>query len=1468
MYQIVIDKFPGALYRVSKFGVFVPIAQYCQRRILNFPPRQLAHYRTLHDPRAAEAFQQARRKHSLIGLSEIVDGMLATSYGGRAIVELGNAALDTGHYLAALERFGTVRDFFPSPELRTPELQLKITYCERMLGQTPSLARPTPLDSRLDKPQLERLRQVTKTARRDKPPFHEQRASDPHVAADDYTLFPPTDDPLALAPPTWAQPFPGSRRNLRDFFVFYHPVVTENSILYRRDNIVYCRSILNGELRWKNDLGGRAAWQSRSARQYPQEDLLVQDGLVFTVITKGGPSLVALDEVTGQLRWAYGPMVAATEEEARMRFEAAPAGGPMAVYAGYVLDNIEGETHTDTEYGVIAFESTTGRIRWRKPLCRLTPGKFAAGFATRRRNRIRSFTSPPLYHQGTVYYGTNAGAIAALDSLSGRIKWLTRYPCYPGVHDATRPFGSDRFQYNPPWPHRPMFWLNQRPLVIGERLYLLPVDSRLMLCVDRRTGKVAWSKPKGTKGVGGRYGWDYKENRNNLYRLGDGGVGYFLGAMSTGDLVFVYDSRAGSIQIVDPATGHTKWVSGDLVLRDSQPIMNYEPHVYGQHGIYINRRRFCTAARPFLTTDDRLIVDAFAFVNTGGYGLTFGWAYNRCQLSLRDRKILNQRRYYSGEILSIADYYIHSLCPRSLKNHEEIPHKDDKVKENIRQLKLMIDDHVPVNKHGPFMPMQRMTFERYGVVFELRWSTRNMHMVYDRRAVDGALARRSDPAGMFARAELALADSRLDDAGRLFKRCLAEASSEDLDFRALVKQQLYRVHQREARSAVRAHRTDRELESCLGMSRTASVLAEEIETLFALADAYERQDKPEAAARCLRSIATTYGHHEYPIAPVAVGDQEQMLAVARGVLDKAGAYADNPFYRQELARSLGLVRRGLPLYFSSVSPLPKPLTVRAGELAARRLVALQGRSEAFAKSFEAAARRELGGRSAEEKLHRLWEFPGTASAQAALDGLFKDAADMPGPAGRRRMWRLADAARVCELTVPDAFRARVAAPPPSPAPGPVRLPVEGRQLDLAEAEGINWLVLERHGRREAHPNLLFLGGRVRKRLDNKFVLACFDLDTGKPVWRKENLRLKGRGQEPGFFEAFVLDDRVVVHGLYDVLAFRVRDGALLWRFRGPFDFEIKHARMSGDLLVLAGKTETLALYVGAKGPAGELAWQVQEMGDLYIPPYFVGNRFVSVRKMPFNVTARYRATGKLIGRLELPDLSLHTAHPLLPDDQLPAQGGRTVPAAHDGDRLVVTDGWYYVMVDTRRLRIVWKRQIDQNDLTREPAIRLALGGEFLAVLKENYDQKAIYMLSSRTGRVLWHTDPKDARSPRPMHSVQIIGGRAYGIVPHPGQGFYFVAVDAKTGKRLLTREVTGYDSKPTVSLRPRLFGTHAVIAVRDRQQFELKVLDAQTGKPLHTLRKKGVAPFGVHGRVSATVQHGRLVLLSKDKLSF
>jgi len=140
--------------------------------------------------------------------------------------------------------------------------------------------------------------------------------------------MPATQDPLGLQAPSWAEELQDSRN---DYFVYTQPVVTRHSVVYRHKNIVYCRSILNGSKRWSFELGGRVVMQNWHERQYPAEDVLVQDGIVVAPIYKVGPSLVALDEISGQLRWTYGPISASTEEEANMRFECAPAGGDRMV---------------------------------------------------------------------------------------------------------------------------------------------------------------------------------------------------------------------------------------------------------------------------------------------------------------------------------------------------------------------------------------------------------------------------------------------------------------------------------------------------------------------------------------------------------------------------------------------------------------------------------------------------------------------------------------------------------------------------------------------------------------------------------------------------------------------------------------------------------------------------------------------------------------------------------------------------------------------------------------------------------------------------------------------------------------------------------------------------------------------------------------------------------------------------------
>ncbi|MGQ9662797.1 MAG: outer membrane protein assembly factor BamB family protein [Kiritimatiellia bacterium] len=928
------------------------------------------------------------------------------------------------------------------------------------------------------------------------------------------------------------------------------------------------------------------------------------------------------------------------------------------------------------------------------------------------------------------------------------------------------------------------------------------------------------------------------------------------------------------MHLVDPTTGETVWVSGDPLERMEHPVMNYY-YDFGSGrslGAMFGRWDYQVAARPFLTQDGRIYFTSFKY---WAYPV-WGWSCNLCAVDLAERKVIGRRRYFSGEILARAASDI-AQAPGLLKTLEELPHKDEATKQRMREYAEIAQDTVPVNEFGPFLPFSRLTLLRHGTRFELRTGPRTIAMVYDREALKRSLAGRNDTAALFARAELALGENRLDEAATLMEQCLSSLSSEDVDLRALVNQQLHEVYRRLASRAIRRGNVNEEVSHCANMHSTVVTLTQEIETLFALAEAYERKGDLKRAAALLQSIIATYGHYHHLSPALASGDREALTARAGEIFATAESFTGNVHYGELFRRSLRLMRKELPLFFGTLSPIRRDLTVRAGDLAAAKLITLYRASPEFASSFEREAEAAFSRAGPEEQMARLAEYPGTGAAQRVLDALFarlvaKPASNITEAASiRKQLWQLTDLARLSGLVVPTQMRSRVLPSPEVKAPPPLQFPMVNQTNLVAEERGTAWLVLERHGATTVQPDWLFLAGRVKKKFDNKFILHAFELGSGRIVWKAQEqrgeawfdeIRLKDKGEEPGFFEAFVSTNLVVVNGRYDVLAFSLSDGRLRWRYTVPFSFEIKHALLSGDLLALAGQNETIMLYIPTDDPRGEVVWQEKEEGDLYCAPWFHGDTLVSVRKMPFNLTVRSRGTGRLIGRLALPDLSLCTAHPLLPD------GPEAVPLAHDGRFLVVTDGWYYIMLDVERMRVVWKRLIDANDVTREPAMRLVLGGEYLAVLKEDYDVKSLYMLSSRTGEVLWHTDPRNPERFSPIHSMFIVDGKLFGIRPHAGQGFYLVCRDCRTGKDVFSPcEQLGYESRPQVSLRDTLYGRTLVALIRDRQDFEVRAFDALDGRLLHVLKVKATGDFGEHGRASATVQNGRLILLGGNELA-
>jgi outer membrane protein assembly factor BamB/tetratricopeptide (TPR) repeat protein len=1157
-------------------------------------------------------------------------------------------------------------------------------------------------------------------------------------------------------------------------------------------------------------------------------------------------------------------MSASDGDESLMRFECAPTGGPGTIYANYVLDNIKGDTHIDSEYGVIAFESTSGRVKWRRQVCRLQPGKFDGSFGSARRNRIRSFFTPPLYHEGTIYVTSNAGAVAAMDSLSGRIKWLIRYPYYSGVHDLTRQFGGLGALHGGVLmvqPHSPMFWLNQRPLVIGEQLYVMPVNSPFMLCLDRKTGKINWTFNKPT-----------------------GGFNYFLGPISTGELVITGNGRATDYQpnadnardplyLVDPKTGKVTWKAPDIVIKDNSAVMS--AGLVGQYGgTAINNRYFETGARPFLTEDDKIIItcwtDNSVYYRPGMHVYALG------EIDLVGRKVLNQRRFYAGPMLANCDQVINDKvsrngpypmgAPLTYEDLAKIPRRTKEQDAQMVGLKKVMEDSVPVNEYPAFLPFSRVTFTRYGIPFELRLSPRKISMVYKRPDFEAKTAADNSLLSIFGKSELAVKDGDYKKASEYLNQCLLLVSPEDVNFRALIKQQFYKVYLELVRSAIRSNKPKLQMENALGMSNTASVLAEEVETLFSLAEAYQKNGNFKIAASCLRTLIEVYGHHEFPISSLAAKSifYQEDLPIINETLNEIFTEAKTntgKIYKNEADKALELTNKSFPLYFSSVSPLPKELTVRTGDLAILKLIELLKNSGGYESEYSKMGDTELAGDKVDQLMYHVWKYPGTAKGQETFNRICTLAGAMPEE-DKREIWRkLGHMAKICKFKLPADITTFLTIPEKAEYKD-VNASNGDKTFEVPNFKDGIMITLEREGDLTIQPNLLFVGVKLPKKIGFRFSLVCFDLAQGKEVWRKEEFRLKDLGKEPGFYKAYVYKDMVVVNGMYDVFGFSLKDGAEIWHYKTPFSFEIYEATMSGNIFAISGGNETIALQIDTKSPVGEVAWQQKEDGNIYYKPYFLNDLFISVRKYPFNITSRHRTTGSLMSRLSIPDLSQVDAHPMIKDGPL------ALPIARYDRFVVCSDEKYVIIYDVVKMEMIWKTPLANVDLSKDLKMRVTMNEKYVVLIKEDYDRKAIYCYNLLTGDVMWNTDPTNSGSLQAIYSLQLDGDTLYGIGEHPGQGFFFVAYDCTKGTKKFNKIYEGFGSVPIVKLRDKIYGKNVVAEVQDRKDFQIIVLDKTSGEATKKVSDKGDGPIGEIGRVAITVQDGHPVLFSKIQFKY
>jgi hypothetical protein len=157
-------------------------------------------------------------------------------------------------------------------------------------------------------------------------------------------------------------------------------------------------------------------------------------------------------------------------DDAQWSFEGAPlVEGSRLYVAMRRQDEIRVESH------VACFEALSGRLLWRRQICTAeTPGEGLVHELTH---------SLVTLDQGTLYFNTHLGAVAAMEAATGNLRWLVTYPraAYP-PHD-----GDDALLH----PFRDL-----TPAIVARGVVVCaPSDCRQIFALDAASGQRLWALP-------------------------------------------------------------------------------------------------------------------------------------------------------------------------------------------------------------------------------------------------------------------------------------------------------------------------------------------------------------------------------------------------------------------------------------------------------------------------------------------------------------------------------------------------------------------------------------------------------------------------------------------------------------------------------------------------------------------------------------------------------------------------------------------------------------------------------------------------------------------------------------------------------------------------------------------------------------------------------------------------------------